>query len=294
MAVRARAASAGLGPGGQAPDAAAALPETPYVLTLWTDDPGLASEADGAGIDRIGVDLETHGKRERQRGLGTWISTHRIESLPAIRARLAAARLFARVNPVSAASAAEVERLLSVGVEVLMLPMFRSAEEIAQFTALVDGRASVVGLLETVEAAEDIERVVAVPGVLEIHLGINDLALSIGASNRFEVLDSALVERLSVAVRSAGLRFGVGGIGRVGDERLPVPPDLIYAQYARLGATAALLSRAFTDNPRVDGELRREVARSRERLSHWRRADASELDEARRLLRQALELAPGW
>ena len=123
------------------------------------------------------MDLETLGKHERQRGLGTWISPHTIERLPAVRERLSSARLFARVNPPHERTAAEVRMLLAHGVQVLMLPMFQTAEQVARFVALVDGRAEVVLLLETPAAAREVERIVAVPGVREIHVGINDLAL---------------------------------------------------------------------------------------------------------------------
>lgn len=80
---------------------------------------------------------------------------------------------------------------------------------------------------------------------------------------------SDLIARVSAGVRDAGLPFGVGGIGRVDDTTLPIAPDLIYAQYPRLGATAALVSRAFM---RPDGDARQlqaDVARSRARFAHW-------------------------
>ncbi|HWX44266.1 MAG TPA: aldolase/citrate lyase family protein [Solirubrobacteraceae bacterium] len=273
-------------------DLAPALPGSEFVLTLWTDDAVLAGLADVAGIDRVGVDLEMRGKRERQAGLGTWISTHRIERLPAVRGALARARLFARVNPVSADTSEEVERLLGLGVEVLMLPMFRSAEEVARFAEVVAGRAAVVPLLETRAAAEDIERVAGVEGVREIHLGINDLALDLGLPNRFAVLDCELVERVSAHVREAGLRLGVGGIGRVDDAGLPIASDLIYAQYPRLGATAALISRAFL-GPGAGG-LGEEIARSRARLARWYAASQVELQEAHEAFRAALERCTSW
>lgn len=269
-----------------------ATPGSGFVFTLWTDDPLLAGLADAAGIDRVGVDLESHGKRERQAGLGTWVSTHRIERLPAVRGALARACLFARVNPVSADTPEEVERLIGFGVKVLMLPMFRSAEEVAWFAEVVDGRAAVVPLLETQAAARDIASVASVEGVREIHVGVNDLALDLGMPNRFAVLDCELVERVSAHVRQAGLRFGVGGIGRVDDAGLPISSDLIYAQYPRLGATAALISRAFT-GPGA-GDLGAEVARSRARLARWYAASQIELREAHRAFRSALERCTSW
>lgn len=265
-----------------------------FLLTLWTDDPVLAGQADSAGIDRIGLDLETLGKRARQRGLDTWISPHTIDRLPALRECLTQARLFARVNPLHEHSRAEVDLLLAHGVQVLMLPMFRSAEQAAEFVDLVSGRAEVVLLLETREAAEDIGRVVAVAGATEVHIGINDMALSMGMRNRFEVLDCELTERVSCCVRDAGLRFGIGGIGRAGDAGLPIPSDLIYAQYPRLGATAALISRAFLAGTEEAIDLTAEVARGRDLLTRWGSADRAELQQARRDFRAALARCGAW
>ena len=39
---------------------------TDFRLTLISRDPDLIRAADGAGIDRIGIDIERLGKRERQ------------------------------------------------------------------------------------------------------------------------------------------------------------------------------------------------------------------------------------
>jgi 2-keto-3-deoxy-L-rhamnonate aldolase RhmA len=265
-----------------------------FVLTLWTDDPMLAAVADRAGVDRIGVDLETRGKRERQAGLGTWVSSHRPADLRPIRNSVSSARLFARVNPVSGETREEVEALLSLGVEVIMLPMFRSAEELEEFAGVVAGRATVVPLLETVEAARDIERVTRVTAVHEIHIGINDLALSCGMANRFNVLDSELTERVAACVLQAGWRLGIGAIGSVGDSSLPIAPDLVYAQYARLGSSAALISRVFLDGCSDEGRFREAIARSRAHLAHWRGASGAELAEARAGFREALARCGTW
>ena len=265
-----------------------------FVLTLWTDDPVLAGAADAAGVDRVGVDLEANGKRERQAGLGTWITTHQIGCLSDLRRVLVNAQLFARVNPLSEYTPGEVARLLDRGVEVLMLPMFSCAEEVERFSDIVNDRASVVPLLETPGAAADVARIAAVSAVEEIHVGINDLALSLGMRNRFEVLDSEIIERVSAGVRDAGLRLGIGGIGRVKDAGLPIPSDLIYAQYVRLGATAALLSRAFISPGATARELCAEVRRSRARLAEWYAASEVELDQAKREFRAAVKRCGSW
>ena len=261
------------------------------VLTLWTNDPSTARSADAAGVDRIGVDLERVGKAERQAGLGTWISPHSVDDLARLRPAVAHGRLFARVNPVHAGSGDEVESALAAGAEVLMLPMFRSATEVARFVALVAGRARVVGLLETREAVADVEAVVRVAGLDELHIGINDLALELGLPNRFGVLVSDAAERVARATADAGLRLGVGGIGRLSDTELPIAPDLLYAQYPRLGATAALLSRSFLAG---GCDLAPEIRRARERLEWWAGRPRAELDRAANDLRAALAAHPAF
>lgn len=183
--------------------------------------------------------------------------------------------------------------LLAHGVQVLMLPMFERAEQIARFVELVDGRAEVVPLLETPAAAREIERIVAVPGLREIHVGINDLALGLGMRNRFAVLDCELTERVSRCVRAVGLRFGIGGIGRADDDSLPIASELVYAQYPRLGATAALISRTFLAGAE-EIDLAYEVTRSRELLARWAAADQPRLRQARRMFRAALAQCGGW
>jgi citrate lyase beta subunit len=250
------------------------LSAEPFVLTLWTGDPELARRADAAGVDRIGVDLERLGKAERQRGLGTWISPHRQEDLDAVGAVLSDAALFARVNPLHAGSAWEVEEALARGVQVVMLPMVESAREAREFARLVDGEATVVLLVETGEAIRRLPELAAVDGVHEVHIGINDLALSLGVRNRWLTLAGDLAVEAGATVRAEGKRFGLGAVGRPSDRGLPVPVDLVYAQYARTGATAALLSRSFF-RPGLDGDLDVGVTRLRDELSAWwRRSDA--------------------
>lgn len=260
------------------------------VLTLWTAHPELASQADSAGIDRVGVDLETLGKAARQSGLGTWITAHREEDLAAVAGRLRRARAFVRIDPLHDRTEQQLERVLALGAEVVMLPMFTTAQEVDEFMRLLGGRAEPVLLLEQAAPAERIEEILAVPGVREVHIGVNDLSLSLGTQNRFAVLTSQAVQRVAAAVTAAGVRFGIGGIGRVGDERRPIPSDLIYAQYARLGSTAALISRRFL--PVAD--LAAEVRRARARLAYWRAAPAPEVEAAHFELAAAVAAAERW
>jgi len=266
-----------------------------FVLTLWTNEAGLARRADAAGVDRIGLDLETFKKAERQpKTLATWISTHREEHLPRLRESIGRGKLFCRVNPIADPDCkAQIDRLVGYGVEVMMLPMFTTPDEVARFVGYVNGRAECVILLENCEAADRVEQIVKVPGISDVHVGINDLTLSLCKrtgemnKNRFGVLASDLMLRIGRAVLGEGIRFGVGGIGRALDSGQKISSDLIYAQYPRLGATAALIARSFFGHDPEGMDVTAEVKRARGRLAWWAARPAPELEAARRQLAEA-------
>ena len=275
--------------------AAAAGPAKRFLLTmLWCSDTVVVERADRAGIDRIGLDLETLGKAERQRGLRTFVSTHRLEQLEGMRRALTHGELFCRVNPIHAGSRAEVERVLGYGVEVLMLPMFTTAGEVERFVDIVAGRAKVVPLLEQRLAADEVDRVVRIRGLDCLHVGLNDLAISLGERNRFALMVSPVLARIATAARCAGLRLCVGGIGRAMDDTLPIPSDLIYSRYAALGAIGALVSRSFFGHDPAAVDLDAEVARCRKRIAYWQQCSAVELDAAGRRFRERVAACQVW
>lgn len=270
------------------------IPGQDFVLTLFTNDPELARRADLAGIDRIGLDLEKIGKSGRQDARRCWISDHEEHEIHAVRRSLSRSRLFARTNPIHPGSGAEIARLIDAGVGVLMLPMFTTVAEAARFIELVDRRATVSLLLETAAAAARVDDLVALEGVDEIHVGLNDLHLSLGLGSHFELLTSSLMDGLSRAVRDAGIPFGFGGVGRFGDDNLAIPADLLYAQFARLGADRALVSRVFVSPDYRKLDLPAEVAQLRARLDHWFGGSPEALAEALSGLKARVAgLAPG-
>ena len=265
-----------------------------FRLTLLTDDPAVAAIADSGGVDRIGIDLECLGKAERQSGFDTRLSNHRVEDLPAIAGSLARAELFVRINPINAETADEVEAVLGAGAQVVMLPYFRTAEEVETFVRLIDGRASTMILLETASAVVRIREILEVPGVSEVMVGLNDLRLELGVQNHFEVLASPLLEAIANEVKKANLPFSVGGVARPDDCELPVAPDLVLAQFPRLGATGAWISRSFLQNLPDLRDFAQGVKAIRQRLTEWGSASPAALEHARKeLAERARELARG-
>ncbi|HVZ99249.1 MAG TPA: hypothetical protein VG841_02910 [Caulobacterales bacterium] len=251
-----------------------------HTLTLWTNDPDRAAWADAAGVDRIGLDLETLGKAKRQEGLPTWISPHRFEDLARIRPGLKHATLFVRANPLHDGSRDEIEALADARVGVVMLPNFQSSTEVGAFLDLARGRFKVAPLVERLAAIETIARLPAL-GIEEIHVGLNDLSIDLGLNNRLGALVSPAMDRIAAAATHAGLKLGVGGLGRALDTDLPVASDLVYAQQIRLGATGALIARSFFSANMDAASFAREIGAMRARLAFWADADAEALEHAR-------------
>jgi 2-keto-3-deoxy-L-rhamnonate aldolase RhmA len=265
-----------------------------FRLTLLTTDPTQAAQADAAGVDLIGVDIERLGKAERQHGHDTRLSSHVLQDLEALRPSLSRAQMFARLNPPSAGSAQEVAQALALGAQALMLPYFQTPQEVEGFVAAVDGRARTLILVETVSAVASLREILAVGGVDEVMVGLNDLRLQLKARHHFEVLASPLMEAVAAEVHRAGLAFAVGGVARPDAAGLPVDPDLVLAQYPRLGATGAWLSRSFfKDLPEGDAAMKQAVGRLRERLTAWSLAGTEALRQAQAELAGAMETLSG-
>ncbi|MBN8777162.1 aldolase/citrate lyase family protein [Thiomonas arsenitoxydans] len=208
-----------------------------------TNDPDFAAFAVGCGVTRIMVDLEQHGKQERQGGLGTFISDHVPQDVARVRQAVPKAALIVRINPLHEASANEIDQAIASGASHLMLPMFRSADAVAQFVALVAGRAQTIALLETRDALQSLPQWAELEGLDEIYVGLNDLHRELGLRFMFQPLADGVVDHVAAVAQQQGKRFGFGGIARL-DEGL-LPGRVVLGEHLRLGSTSVILSRTF-------------------------------------------------
>ncbi len=220
-------------------------------LMYITNRPEIALIAEHAGVDRIFIDMEYIGKAARQGGMDTVQNHHTPEDVRRIRGVLTAADLLVRVNPIHEAAAdgscgsseEEIEEVLAAGADIVMLPYFKTAAEVRRFVQIVGGRARTMLLLETPEAADALEEILQVPGVDEIHIGINDLSLGYGRDFMFQLLADGTVERLCLRLRDTGIPYGFGGVAAVGTGTLPA--EAILREHYRLGSSMVILSRSF-------------------------------------------------
>lgn len=208
-----------------------------------TNDPLRAYTAQLAGVDKIMVDLEINGKEMRQGHLNTVISRHTFEDVAALREILHTSKLLVRINPIHDGSPTEIARCLELGADIIMLPMFATPVEARKFIGLVDGRAKTCLLLETGQALARVHEIAGIPGIDEIHIGLNDLHLSLKLDFMFELLSGGIVDYLASVLRERNIRFGFGGIARLG--RGTLPAELILSEHSRVGSSQVILSRDF-------------------------------------------------
>ncbi|WP_022819000.1 aldolase/citrate lyase family protein [Fusobacterium russii] len=214
---------------------------------------------DKIGIDFIFVDLEINGKKERQGHLDTFISNHSIDDVKKIKKVLKNSKLLVRINPIGSSSKEEIDEVIEYGADMIMLPMFKTKEEVETFIYLVNNRAKVCLLLETSEAFFRIDEILSVEGINYIHIGLNDLHLSLGLDFMFECLAGDLMEWLVKKITKKGIYFGIGGIARIGEGELPA--EIILKEHVRLGSKMVILSRTFRDGSK---KIEKEIVKIRE------------------------------
>ena len=260
------------------------------IYMFITNEPDMAEYAWNSGVNRIFVDMEWMGKYERQGFLDTHMALSTSDDVAAIRNRLPEAEIMTRINPVHSESYMEIDSSIEAGTDVIMLPMFKTADEVEKTIRLIDGRVRLCLLLETPEALTRIDDILEYSaGIDEIHLGLNDLHLSMGLDFMFELLSGGMVEYAARKIQNHDIRFGFGGVARVG-RKDAVPAKLILGEHIRLHSEMVILSRAFRMGINDVSELKdkinlpNEIKRLDECLDGFRKSNDKQLEENRRKL----------
>lgn len=218
-------------------------------LMYITNRPEIAQIAESAGVDRIFVDMEYIGKADRQGGMDTVQLHHTVEDVKIIKNAITTADLMVRVNPLHdktaeyCSSEQEINDVIANGADIVMLPYFKTADEVRKFVDYVDGRAKTLPLVETAEAVENIDEILKIKGIDEIFIGLNDLSLGYQKKFMFELLADGTVEYLCHKFKKKKIPFGFGGIASIGKGMLP--SEYVIKEHYRLGSTCSILSRSF-------------------------------------------------
>lgn len=243
---------------------------------------------DKAGVDRIFVDLEILGKEKRQGHLDTVISNHTVDDVSSIKKIIKHSQLLVRINPLNPRSENEINDVIDNGADIVMLPMFKTSNEVKHFLKIVNGRAKTSLLLETAQALVRIDEILNLKGIDEIHIGLNDLHLALGLDFMFELLSSDIVEYLAAKISKKGIPYGIGGIAKIGGGDLPA--NVILNEHVRLGSTAVILSRTFKgEGTLIEKDFVNEHRLLKEAYQNSLMLSSSELNNNRHFLKNGVK-----
>lgn len=250
---------------------------------MITASPDVASFIEQHGVTRIFLDQEVIGKAERQGHLDTHKAAHSLEEIAAVANVLKQAELMVRLNPLHALTRQEIDAAIAHGAQRLMLPMFSSRAEVGEFMDMVNSRVPVTFLAETAASLVRLPDWLGLltPGCDEVHIGLNDLSLSMGLDFLFEPMAARLLDPAAAVLNQAGVKWGVGGVARIGQGELPA--ETVLGEHVRLGSHWVILSRAFHSGAATSADLQNlldfpsEIAKLRQAESYWCRADETTL-----------------
>ena len=224
-------------------------------LMYITNNPAIAKIAEGSGVDRIFVDMEFIGKELRQANMDTVKSHHTFDDVENIKNAISSAELLVRCNPIHdksdeyCSTEDEINEIIKRGADIIMLPYFKTPEEVKRFTLAVGKRVKTMLLIETPEAAENIEEILKIDGIDEVYIGLNDLSIGYGKKFMFELLAYGTVEKLAEKIKKYGKPFGFGGMAAIGTGTLPA--ESILKEHMRLGSSAVILARSFCNTAKI-------------------------------------------
>ncbi len=229
------------------------------------------------------VDFEVLGKEDRQGHLDTVKSDMTLEQLKPIRKAAPNSKILARINPINQNTFNEIESVIKYGADSIMLPMFSSFDEVDNFFRIIDGRVLGIPLFETSASITLLPEIISKIPLKQCHIGLNDLHLDQQKNFIFEPLADGFLEKPAKLLRKSNIKFGIGGIAKVGDGL--VPAENIIGEHTRLGSKAVILSRSFNDNKTnikdfLDSiNIEKELEKITILIKHYNSIDKNELEK---------------
>lgn len=228
------------------------------------------------------VDWESGSKHERQEtsqqliGISTNLTHDEGDGVENAR-RLGFERVICRINGLNPDSPAEVERVIDQGGTDVLLPMWRTLEEVHELQDLVRGRARIGLMIETSGALRAARQLRAVAPSFAF-IGLVDMAIDRGTKSIFSpILDGTLA---AVVDDLGDVPFGFGGL-TLPDRGEPIPSRLFVGEMLRLGAAFSVMRRSFFRDVPVarSGDAIEEINKA---IIRWSSRDAEDVENDRR------------
>lgn len=260
---------------------------------MITNKPNIGKYILSSGVDRIFIDLEVLGKKDRQKNLNTWKSSHQKEDISEMRKNIKKKNILVRLNPWNNNSPFEIDYAIRNGADYLMLPMIKSFKEISTFCQIVNFRVPVIPLIETKESLDILDKVIEIKGIKELFIGLNDLSISSGYKFMFEPLINGTLDQAAYFLNKKKIRWGFGGIAKINDGVLPA--KFLLGEHVRLNSTMVILSRTFHQNlnsiEALENELyfKNELKKLKDCYSYWLKADPKIIQNNHQKVKEIIE-----
>lgn len=262
---------------------------------LITNDLDIAEHAFDCGVDYIMIDFELLGKKDRQKNFNMLQSYHTIDDLDKFRKKFPSQKLIVRCNSPKYANVEEIKPLLEYCPQILMVPYFDTVEELNPYFKEASGSSTkVMPLFETASSFFKLREFFDYLPIELFYIGLNDLRISIGYDFLFEALSNNLIDYANMVINSCPLsrqlKFGFGGVSRIGTGELPA--ELILSEHIRCNSDFVILSRAFHENSLTFNELikkidlAKEIRCLREKELIFRKSNSDTLLKNHELLKQ--------
>jgi citrate lyase beta subunit len=247
------------------------MPNT-FELFLFSTDPQVIRTADSAGVHGFIVDMENKGKQTRQTGYDTQINLNTIEDLK--NARSSTDReVICRINGFGEHTPAEVEQVISAGVDEILLPMVRHSKEVTHTLDFIHNRCKLGILIETAEAVKAASTLGSLP-LSRVYVGLNDLAIDRKTRCIFTSVADGTLEHIRSSIQQ---HFGFGGL-TLPEKGHPIPCRLLAGEITRLGCDFTFLRRSFFKD--IAGhEMKVEIPRILEFISECRARSNAQVEK---------------
>ena len=194
----------------------------------------------GAGITSFLIDLEVIGKDARQLGFDTEINPGALEDLGLIHDSFPLKK-WCRLNRFGEWTDSEIDRAISNGADVLILPMVRDLPSVENFLRKINSRCQACIMFETRESVALANSIKHLP-VDYAYFGLNDYRIDTGSSFLFQPIFDGTIEALRAGLPS--IKFGFGGLTDM-NKGFPVPSICILEELERLDCDFVFLRRSF-------------------------------------------------
>jgi len=265
-------------------------------LFYITNNISEAQIVDKLDIDWIFIDLETVGKKDRQIRRNTVMSDHSISDVQKIRRVINNTKILLRCNPIGIHSKKEIEEINKTsGIDMVMLPFFKTVKEVKMFIELLDtSKVEPTLLIETTSALDNLNDILKLYPFKYVHIGLNDIHIERNTSFMFEPYIDGLLDKTVSILRSNNKKFGIGGVGKIGSDLLPTP-ECVINEHTRLKSSGVILSRSFKGNfseeskELFETELTQSVIKFRKHEKYSKTLDENQLLESYDLMKNDID-----